>query len=178
MATHSSTLAWKIPWTEGLVGYSPWGREESDTTERLHFHFSLSCIGEGNGNPLQCSCLENPRDGGAWWAAVYGVAQSRKRLKQLSSSSSSSSLQMNVFPHVTWKHCKYYRMDRAGKKSLEVGRENLPADYPSSLQPGAKEAKATLCISLKASQLHRGKTHPWRPMAPMSWPVSPQIRLQ
>ena len=61
---------------------------ESDTTERLHFHFSLSCIGEGNGNPLQCSCLENPRDGGAWWAAVYGVAQSLTRLKRLSSSSS------------------------------------------------------------------------------------------
>ena len=62
-----------------------------DTTEQLHFHFSLSCIGEGNGNPLQCSCLENPRDGGAWWAAVYGVAQSRTQLKRLSSSSSSSS---------------------------------------------------------------------------------------
>ena len=72
-----------------LVGCSPWGRQESDTTERLPFHFSLSCIGEGNGNPLQCSCLENLRDGGAWWAAVYGVAQSRTRLKQLSSSSSS-----------------------------------------------------------------------------------------
>ena len=71
-----------------LVGCSPWGREESDTTERLHFHFSLSCIGEGNGKPLQCSCLENPRDAGAWWAAVYGVAQSRTRLKRLSSSSS------------------------------------------------------------------------------------------
>ena len=64
-----------------LVGCSPWGCEESDTTERLHFHFSLSCIGEGNGNPLQCSCLENPRDGGAWWAAVSGVTQSRTRLK-------------------------------------------------------------------------------------------------
>ena len=63
--------------------------EESDTTERLHFHFSLSCIGAGNGNPLQCSCLENPRDGGSWWAAVYGVAQSRTWLKRLSSSSSS-----------------------------------------------------------------------------------------
>ena len=72
-----------------LVGHSPLGHEESDTTERLHFHFSLSCIGEGNGNPLQCSCLENPRHGGAWWAAVYGVAQSRTRLKRLSSSSSS-----------------------------------------------------------------------------------------
>ena len=70
-----------------LVGYSPWGCEESDTTERLHIHFSLSCIGEGNGNPLQCSCLENPRDRGAWWAAVFGVAQSRTQLKQLSSSS-------------------------------------------------------------------------------------------
>ena len=72
-----------------LVGCSPWGHSESDTTERLHFHFSLSCIGEGNGNPLQCSCLENPRVGGAWWAAIYGVAQSRTRVKQLSSSSSS-----------------------------------------------------------------------------------------
>ena len=71
-----------------LVVCSPWGRQELDTTERLHFHFSLSCIGEGNGNPLQCSCLENPRDGGAWWAAFYGVAQSRTRLKRLSSSSS------------------------------------------------------------------------------------------
>ena len=75
-----------------LVGCSPWGREESDTTERLHFHFSLSCIGEGNGNPLQCSCLENPRDGEAWWAAVYGVAQGWTQLKRLSSSSSSSSM--------------------------------------------------------------------------------------
>ena len=75
-----------------LVRCSPWGCKESDTTERLHFHFSLSRIGEGNGNPLQCSCLENPRDGGAWWAAVYGVAQSRTRLKWLSSSSSSSSI--------------------------------------------------------------------------------------
>ena len=73
----------------GLVGCSPWGHEESDMTERLHFHFSLSYIGEGNGNPLQCSCLENPRDGRAWWAAVYGVAWSRTRLKRLSSSSSS-----------------------------------------------------------------------------------------
>ena len=75
-----------------LVGCSPWGPEESDMTERLHFHFSLSFIGEGNGNPLQCSCLENPRDRGAWWAAIYGVSQSRTRLKGLSSSSSSISL--------------------------------------------------------------------------------------
>ena len=89
MAPHSSTLAWKIPWTEEPGRLQSWGREESDTTEQLPFHFSLSCIGEGNGSPLQCSCLENPRDGRAWWAAVYGVAQSRTRLKRLSSSSSS-----------------------------------------------------------------------------------------
>ena len=81
-------LPGKLHRQRSLVGCSPWGREESDTTERLHFHFSLSCIGEGNGNPLQCSCLENPRDRGAWWAAVYGVAESRTRLKRLSSSSS------------------------------------------------------------------------------------------
>ena len=74
-----------------LVGCSPWGREEWDVTEWLHFHFSLSHNGEGNGNPLQCSCLESPRDGTAWWAAVCGVTQSRTRLKRLSSSSSISS---------------------------------------------------------------------------------------
>ena len=72
------------------VGCSPWGHEESDMTERLHFHLSLSCIGEGNGNPLQCSCLEDPRDRGDWWAAIYGVAQSWTPLKRLSSGSSSS----------------------------------------------------------------------------------------
>ena len=72
-----------------LAGCSPWGHKESDTTESPHIPFSLSCIGEGNGNPLQCSCLENPRDGAAWWASLYGVAQGRTRLKWRSSSSSS-----------------------------------------------------------------------------------------
>ena len=88
--SHRNSYHWRRQWhptpvllpgkshgQRSLVGWSPWGRWESDTTEQLHFHFSLSCIGEGNGNPLQYSCLENPRDGGAWWAAVYGVAQSR-----------------------------------------------------------------------------------------------------
>ena len=79
-----------------LVGCRPWGCEELDTTEQLHFHFSLSYIGEGNGNPLQCSFLENPRDRGAWWADIYGVAQSQTRLKRLSSSSSSSSLPLDL----------------------------------------------------------------------------------
>jgi len=85
MSPHSSTLAWQIPWMEEPWRLQSMGRWGSDTTERLHFHFS--CTGEGNGNPLQCSCLENLRDGGAWWAAVYGVAQSQTRLKRLSSSS-------------------------------------------------------------------------------------------
>ena len=90
MTPHSSALAWKIPWTQEPGRLQSVGSLESDTTERLHF--LLSCIGEGNGNPLQGSCLENPRDGGAWWAAVYGVAQSWTRLKRLSSSSSNQSL--------------------------------------------------------------------------------------
>ena len=87
MAPHSSTLAWKIPWMEEPRRLQSIGSLESDTTEWLHFDFSLSCIGEGNGNPLQCSCLENLRDGGARWAAVYGVTQSGTWLKRLSSSS-------------------------------------------------------------------------------------------
>ena len=89
-----------------LVGCSPWGHKESDATEQLHFHFSLSCIGEGNGNPLQCSCLEIPRDGRAWWAAIYGAAQSRTRLKQLSSSSSSLfHINFQLFKLLKGKQC-------------------------------------------------------------------------
>ena len=90
-----------------LVGCSPWGRYELDMTERLHFHFSLSCTGEGNGIPLQCSSLENSRDGGASWAAVYGVAQSRIRLKRLSSSSSSlhSNSSLNFLSLVSIRKC-------------------------------------------------------------------------
>ena len=80
---------------KSLVVCSPWGRKESDTTEKLHFHFSRSCFGEGNGNPLQCSCLENPRDRGAWWAAVYGVTQSWTLLKRLSSSSMNTNSFLN-----------------------------------------------------------------------------------
>ena len=89
MAPDSSTFTQKIPWTEEPGRPQSMGSLELDMTEQLPFLFSLSCIGEGHGNPLQCSCLENPRDGGPWWAAVYGVAQSRTRLKRLSSSSSS-----------------------------------------------------------------------------------------
>ena len=84
-----------------LVGHSPWGRYESDTTERLHFHFSLSCIGEGNGNPLQCSCLENPRDGGAWWAAIYGVTKPQWGISHESECPSSKMSTNNKF----WRRC-------------------------------------------------------------------------
>ena len=107
MAPHSNTPAWKIPWMEepGGLQSSPdlVGRRESDTIERLYFHFLLSCIGEGNGNPLQCSCLENPRDEGVWWAAIYSVAQSQTRLKQLSSSSSSITLTVGFDMENLWK---------------------------------------------------------------------------
>ena len=86
MAPHSSTLAWKLPWTE-----EPGGLQSMESLRVRHdWVTSLSCTGEGNGNPLQCTCLENPRDGGASWAAIYGVAQSRTWLKRLSSSSSLS----------------------------------------------------------------------------------------
>ena len=97
--SHQNLLIWRRQWQatpvllprkshgqRSLVGCSPWGCYELDKMEQLYFNFSLSRIGEGNGNPLQCSCLEDPRDGGAWWAAIYGVAQSWTRLKQLSSS--------------------------------------------------------------------------------------------
>ena len=97
MAPHSSTHAWKIPWMEEPGRLQSMGSLESDTTERLPFHSSLSCIGEGNGNPLQCSCLENPRDGEAWWAAVYGVAQSWTQLKRLSSMQCSFEVQDHQF---------------------------------------------------------------------------------
>ena len=85
MATHSSTLAWKIPWTKEPSRLQSMGLRRSDTTEGLHFHFSISCTGEGNGDPLQCSCMENPRDSGAWWAAVHGVTKSRTWLSDFTS---------------------------------------------------------------------------------------------
>ena len=139
MAPYSSTLAWKIHGQRSLVGCSPWGCYESGTTERLHFHFSLSCIGEGNGNPLQCSCLENPRNGGAWWAAVYGVAQSRTGLKWLSSS---GSLSISCFLHSAF-HIQYFPLvpsfmsqgivltypNLKGKEMLEV--QSVEEDTPS-----------------------------------------------
>ena len=109
-----------------LVGCSPWGRSESDTTERLHFHFSLSCTGEGNGNPLQCSCLENPRDGGAWWAAVYGVAQSRAQLKWWSSMEKEMATHSNILAwRIPWTE------EPGGLQSM--GSQRVRQDWATSL---------------------------------------------
>ena len=102
MAPHSCTLAWKIPRMEEPGGPSvlqSTGSLRVGTTERLHFHFSLSCTGEGNSNPLQCSCLENPRDGGAWWAAVHGVAMSRTRLRDLTFTFNLHALEKEMATH-------------------------------------------------------------------------------
>ena len=112
MAPHSSTLAWKIPWTEKPGGLQSMeslrvGHDWATSLSLFTFHFSLSCIGEGNGNPLQCSCLENPKDGGAWWTSVSGVAQSRTWLKRLSSSSSSKYHIYSYYPFSLIQNCHY-----------------------------------------------------------------------
>jgi len=105
LAPHSSTLAWKIPWTEEPGRLQSMGSLRVGYDWATSFHFSFPCIGEGNGNPLQCSCLENPRDGGAWWAALYGVTQSRTRLKRLSSSSSRGNKIVNNLEVLVTQSC-------------------------------------------------------------------------
>ena len=103
MAIHSSTLTWNIPWTEEPGRLQSMGSWRVRYDSWLHFHFSLSRTGEGNDNPLQCSCLEDPRDGAAWWAAIYGVAQSQTQLKQLSSSSRQW-MTMQPAPKINLRH--------------------------------------------------------------------------
>ena len=160
MARHSSTLAWKIPWSEEPGRLQSMGHEESDTTEWLHFHFSLSCTGDGNSNPLQYFCLENPRDRGTWWAAIYGVTQGRTRLKQLSSSSSSSSYNMDE-PwkyYAKWKKIitwlNLYEKSRMGKIETEnirgclgegVGRNGEWLLIDTKLFPGVTKMFKTNC---------------------------------
>ena len=126
---YSSTLAWKIPWTEEPGGLQSMGslRVGHDWATSL----SLSCIGEGNGNPLQCSCLENPRDGGAWWAAIYGVAQSQTRLKRLSSSRSSSTSMRRTSKYADWKlsFTDRFKHDTAGKESAYWGRSHERCEF-------------------------------------------------
>ena len=118
-----------------LVGCSPWGHDEWNTTERLHFYFSLSCTGEGNGNPLQCSCLENPRDGGAWWAAISGVAQSWTRLKRLSSSSSRIHVSVSQTPLPIGMACRMFikiQTPRPHPRHAETSRE-IAREAPGGL---------------------------------------------
>ena len=147
MAPHSSTLAWKIPWTEEPGRLQSRGSEESDTTERLHFPFALSCIGEGNGNPLQRSLLENPRDRGAWWAAVYGVAQSQTRLKRLSSSSSSSSKSSeHVF--IGW-----LLWPRTGARTRHGHAQGASA-RPSQADPALLKSHSSVVQLLSSLQTH------------------------
>ena len=139
-----------------LVACSPWGREGSDTTERLPFHFSLSPTGEGNGSPLQCSCLENPRDGGAWWAAVYGGAQSRSRLRRRSSSSPEGASRRAcqaggaVASPRLWEARASLEPQpcvwRSGPgSSLPLLREGPPAPAARQLQPSGMRTPRALC---------------------------------
>ena len=142
-----------------LVGCSPWGCEESDSTERLHFHFSLSCIGEGNGNLLQCSHLENPRDGGAWWTAIYGVSQSRTQLKRLSSSSSN---RIHLFKKhsslgLPWQSSgSDSALPMQGEWIQSLVRE-LSFHMPCSTAKKKKLSNTTYCIICK--QTTRSETH-------------------
>ena len=143
-----------------LVGCSPWSLEESDTTERLHFHFSLSCIGEGNGNPLQCSCLENPMDGGAWWAAVYGVAQSRTRLKWLSSSRHSS---------------RHLEKEMATHSSVLAWRIPGTGEPGGLLSMGSQSWTQLKWLSSSSSINNMGKCWWWVDQMNVTWPPGLQI---
>ena len=149
MATHSSTLAWKIPWTE-----EP-GRLQSMGSRRVGHVWvtSLSCIGKGNGNPLQCSCLENPRDGGAWWAAAYGVPQSQTWMKWLN-----SSIHMSYFKSwkmMPWKCCTQYASKfgklnsghRTGKGqfSCQSQRKAMPKNAQTTAQLHSSHMLVKLC---------------------------------
>ena len=123
MAPHSSTLAWKIPWMEEPGGLQSWGRWVGhDWATSL----SLSCIGEGNGNPLPCSCLENPRDGGAWWGAVSGVSQSRTQLKRLSSSSVYVYIYIYIFNIWFWSHTEWAVLSQQLQRLQQNPNETCP----------------------------------------------------
>ena len=162
------------------MGCSPWGREESDTTERLHFHFSLSCIGEGNGNPLQCSCLENPRDGGAWRAAVCGVAESQTQLKRLSSNGSSNSTvlvtcvrSLAIHPALCFP---YSEASSLGLRGRELGVGGLPTKCLVFLLSSSCSASVlphmsvlafcewSLCGRTSGNGHHRGPPQPLLPI--------------
>ena len=127
-------------------------------TEQLHFHFSLSCIGEGNGDPLQCSCLENPRDRGAWWAAVYGVAQSRTRLKRLSSSSSAAHrgrAQLHSLPQELLSRAGWQMKELKAKLAPSLRGREFPAPLSSFCPSGVHQASLVLSQSEPQLILHQ-----------------------
>ena len=132
MAPHSSTLAWKIPWMEEPGRLQSMESRRVGTTERLYLPFSLSCIGEGNGNPLQCSCLENPRDRGAWWAAIYGVAQSPTQLKRLSRSSSIPISGLSTLLHYSFCHSYLTRASLVAQSVNNLPAMGGPGSIPRS----------------------------------------------
>ena len=147
-----------------LVGCRPWGLEESDTTEQLHFHFSLSCIGEGNGNPPQYSCLENPRDGGAWWAAIYGVAQSRTRQKRLSSSSSSE--QPNAYIHAVHSYNGILFGHKKEILPFVTKRIDLEGSKLSEISQKGKEKYCIICCCCQVASVVSDSVRPhrWQPI--------------
>ena len=123
MATHSSTLAWKIPWMEEPGRLQSVGSLRVGHDDRFHFHFSLSCTGEGNGNPLQCSCLENPRDRGAWWAAVQGVAESNTT--EVSQQQQQQQNEQAKGKNVQYVNIKNYISDKITNSALETHYKRL-----------------------------------------------------
>ena len=144
MAPHSSTFAWKIPWIE-----EPGGLQSMGSRRVGHdWATSLSRVGEGNGNPLQCSCLENPRDGGAWWAAVYGVAQSRTRLKRLSSSSSSIHFWVNPWQRACGHHSQFTQIIWSAADTRELATVSTRATPKA--QANELFCKASLILFLSS----------------------------
>ena len=132
MAPHSSALAWRIPWMEEPGGLQSMGLLRVRTTERLHFRFSLSCIGEGNGTPLQYSCLENPMDRGAWWAAVHGAAKSRTRLSDFTFTFHFHALEKEMAPHSSTLAWKITWMQEPGGLQ-SIGSRRVGHDWVTSL---------------------------------------------
>ena len=130
MAPHSSPLAWKIPWMEEPGGLQSMGSLRVGHNWATYFHFSLSCIGEANGNTLQCSCLENPRDGEAWWAAVYGVTQSWTRLMWLKSIH--IKMEKAMAPHSSTLAWKISWVEEPGKLQ-SMGSWRVGQDWTTSL---------------------------------------------
>ena len=131
-----------------------------DTTERLHFHFSLLCVGEGNGNPLQCSCLENPRDGGAWWAAVCGVAQRQTQLKRLSSSSSSKHASIHAPRSLSRQKTSSWSLTLSLSSSLllEEGRA-WDTPFPRQSRPSGTGGLVTVCERGQVVRVGTGHSH-------------------